>query len=243
MQADLLSHLAFKNPWEIVALLTFLVAVRLAAAPAAGLRRIRGYILEFVDAGIIAVLLVFCIIRPFFIQAFVIPSESMVPTILKGDRIMANKLVYFLRPPRHGEIVVFHAPEWADPNRPDFIKRVIGLPGDRISIHDGKVWRNGQPLDEPYIAEPPMYEWPTESKVLLRPGQQPVELVHNGEIEIPPGHVLVLGDNRNFSTDSHRWRAVGADGQDYPCPFVPIENIIGKAMFIFFPPWRIGWLH
>ncbi len=238
-EQGLASLLAFTNPWEIVALLAALVGLRLMAAPVSPRHRWRGYILELADSGIIAVLLIFCIVRPFFIQAFLIPSGSMHPTLYEGDRIMVNKLVYFLRDPRHGEIVVFHAPEWADPLRRDFIKRIIGLPGDRICIRGGRVIRNGQPVDEPYVAEPPMYEWPTTRFYVLRPMDQP-RPIHGGEIVVPPGYVFVLGDNRNASNDGHAWQATAIDGREYPCPFVPRQNVIGKAMFIFWPPQRIG---
>ncbi|MCD6351929.1 MAG: signal peptidase I [Armatimonadetes bacterium] len=196
--------------------------------------------MELIDSGILAVLLIFCIVRPFFIQAFLIPSGSMHPTLFEGDRIMANKLVYLVRHPQHGEIVVFHAPVWADPQRRDFIKRVIGLPGDRISVHDRMTFRNGQPLDEPYIAEAPEYVMPEGEYVVLKPGGEPLRLAANGELTVPPGYILVFGDNRNESNDAHAWRALGSDGLLYPCPFVPIENVIGKAMFIFWPPGRVG---
>jgi signal peptidase I len=236
------SLLAFTNPWEIALLLLGLVLLRalIIYAPAPGLVRWRGYIIEFADSGIIAVLLIFCIVRPFFIQAFLIPSGSMRPSLLEGDRIMVNKLVYFLRPPRHGEVAVFHAPPWADPQRRDFIKRIIGLPGDRVRVHNGRLYRNGVPVEEPYVEQPVLYEWPTSPYVVLAPAGQPLPLVENGELKVPEGYVLVLGDNRNESNDAHFWRAVGADGLEYPCPFVPRENIIGKAMFIFWPPERAG---
>ncbi len=239
-EEGLSSLLAFTNPWEIVLLLAGFVLARVAVAPVAPTRRWRAYVLEFVDSGIIAVLLIFCIVRPFLLQAFLIPSGSMHPTLLEGDRIFVNKAVYFLREPKHGEIVVFHAPVWADPLRRDFIKRVIGVPGDRICVHDGRVYRNGAPLDEPYVAAPPAYVWPMEDKVVLQPKEPPLNLVSNGEITVPAGHVLVFGDNRNESNDGHIWRAEGANGIDYPCPFVPRANIIGKALFAFWPPTRLG---
>jgi signal peptidase I len=239
-EQGLSSLLAFTNPWEIVALLCGLILLRLAVAPLTAARRSRAYALEFIDSGIIAVLLIFCIVRPFFLQAFLIPSGSMHPTLLEGDRIFVNKLVYFTRWPKHGEIVVFHAPPWADPEERDFIKRVMGLPGDRISVHDGKVFRNGQPLKEPYIAATPDYEWPTDQFALLKPGGKPQRVIQDGEITVPQGMVLVMGDNRNESNDSHAWRALGSDGNSYPCPFVPEERIIGRSMFIFWPPGRIG---
>lgn len=232
--------LAFTNPWEILFLLALFVLPRLAVAPAPASARWRGYVLEFIDSGILAVLLIFCIVRPFAIQAFLIPSGSMHPTLLEGDRIMVNKMVYFFRPPRRGEVVVFHAPPWADPSRRDFIKRVVAVPGDLIAVRNGTTYLNGRPVVEPYVAEPPMYEFPTTEYVVLEPGGRPVRLVENGALKIPPGYVLVLGDNRNESNDGHVWRAEGSDGLDYPCPFVPREDVIGKAMFIFWPPQRLG---
>ncbi|MGD9518659.1 MAG: signal peptidase I [Armatimonadota bacterium] len=235
--------LSFTNPWEVVALLAAFVVPRLLVAPVSPSRRWRAYVLELIDSGILAVLLIFCIVRPFLIQAFLIPSGSMHPTLYEGDRIMVNKLVYLTRPPRHGEIAVFHAPPWADPQRRDFIKRVIGLPGDRIAVRDRTTYRNGQPLNEPYIAEAPLYEMPESDYVLLEPEGEPLRLVEDGELKIPPGYILVLGDNRNESNDAHTWRAEGSDGFQYPCPFVPVENVIGKAMFLFWPPHRLGAVH
>lgn len=237
---NLSNLLAFTNPWHIVGLLALFVVPRLFVASAAPRHRWRSPTLELLDSGILAVLLIFCIVRPFLIQAFLIPSGSMIPTFLEGDRIMANKLVYLVRPPHHSEIVVFHAPVWADPTGQDFIKRVIGLPGDRVSVHDRTTFRNGQPLDEPYIAEMPTYHMPESDYVVLAPGGTPIRLVEDGELAVPPGYILVLGDNRNASNDGHAWQAIGSDGLMYPCPFVPIENVIGKAMFKFWPPGRLG---
>lgn len=239
-EQGLSSLLAFTNPWEIVALLGGLVLLRLAVAPLDAARRSRASALEFIDSGIIAVLAIFCIVRPFALQAFLIPSGSMEPTLMVDDRIFVNKAVYFFRLPEHGEIIVFHAPPWADPDQRDFIKRVIGLPGDRISVHDGKVFRDGQPLDEPYIAEQPEYTWPSGKYALLKSGGRPLPLIHDGEITVPKGMVLVFGDNRNESNDGHAWQAIGSDGVAYPCPFVPEERIIGRSMFIFWPPGRVG---
>ncbi len=239
-EQGLSSLLAFTNPWEIVLLLAGFIAVRLAVAPLDAAKRSRAYSLEFIDSGIIAVLLIFCIVRPFALQAFLIPSGSMHPTLLEGDRIFVNKMVYFTRWPKHGEIVVFHAPPWADPQERDFIKRIIGLPGDRVAVHDGKVFRNGQPMDEPYIAEKPDYDWPTDQFAILKAGGKPMPLIHDGEITVPQDMVLVFGDNRNQSNDGHAWRAMGSDGNSYPCPFVPKERIIGRAMFIFWPPGRLA---
>ena len=106
---------------------------------------------------------------------------SMNPTLQDGEYILVNRLAYKIGNPVRGDIVVFSFP--MDP-RQDLIKRVIGLPGESISVQDGKVMINGVPLEEPYIAAPPIY---------------------NGTWEVPKGQLFVLGDNRNESKDSHEW--------------------------------------
>ena len=106
---------------------------------------------------------------------------SMNPTLQDGEYILVNRLAYKIGHPVRGDIVVFSFP--MDPKQ-DLIKRVIGLPGESISVQDGKVMINGLPLEEPYIAAPPIY---------------------NGTWEVPEGQLFVLGDNRNESKDSHEW--------------------------------------
>ena len=106
---------------------------------------------------------------------------SMNPTLQDGEYILVNRLAYKIGNPVRGDIVVFSFP--MDPKQ-DLIKRVIGLPGESISVQDGKVMINGAPLEEPYIAAPPIY---------------------NGTWEVPKGQLFVLGDNRNESKDSHEW--------------------------------------
>ena len=106
---------------------------------------------------------------------------SMNPTLQDGEYILVNRLAYKIGHPVRGDIVVFSFP--MDPKQ-DLIKRVIGLPGESISVQDGKVMINGIPLEEPYIAAPPIY---------------------NGTWEVPDGQLFVLGDNRNESKDSHEW--------------------------------------
>ncbi|HJR81706.1 MAG TPA: signal peptidase I [Anaerolineales bacterium] len=106
---------------------------------------------------------------------------SMNPTLQNGEYILVNRLAYKLGEPVRGDIVVFSFP--MDPKQ-DLIKRVIGLPGETISVQDGKVLVNGLPLDEPYIAAPPIY---------------------NNTWVVPEGQLFVLGDNRNESKDSHEW--------------------------------------
>ncbi len=107
---------------------------------------------------------------------------SMVPTLQNGEFVLVNRLAYRFDVHHRGDIVVFHFP--LDPASQDLIKRVIGLPGDNISVSGGIVHVNGQPLSEPYIAAAPLY---------------------TGDWLVPPDELFVLGDNRNDSSDSHAW--------------------------------------
>lgn len=130
---------------------------------------------------------------------------SMNPTLENGEYILVNKLAYTFGEPARGDIVVFSFP--LDPNQ-DLIKRVIGLPGETVTIKDGKVSVNGVTLEEPYIAAAPFY---------------------NGSWTVTEGQLFVLGDNRNESKDSHEWG------------LLPMENVIGKAVIIYWPPpkWEV----
>jgi len=133
-----------------------------------------------------------------------VDGHSMRPTLDDGQYILVNRMSYRSNLPEYGDIVVFHFP--VDPDQ-DFIKRVIGLPGDEIVILDGQVSVNNDILSEPYIAATPQYV---------------------GQWSVPDGHIFVLGDNRNNSSDSHSWGAV------------PKDNIIGKAITVYWPPpdWK-----
>lgn len=153
------------------------------------------------------------LIRVFVAEPRYIPSNSMEPTLLVGDRLVVEKVTYRLHPPQTGDIVVFNPPSQFQEQFgfvPDkaFIKRVIGTPGDRVQVQNSLVYLNGQPLLEAYIAEPPAYEMP--------------------EVQVPVGQVFVMGDNRNNSNDSHVWG------------FLPQQNIIGRAILRFFPFNRLG---
>jgi signal peptidase I len=249
--------LAFDSPWWVITAIAIAALLRVWWAGAGYLRRHRAGLLEFADSVLIALLLVFCILRPFVIQAFFIPSGSMENTLLINDRILVNKFIYFFREPQHGDIAVFRAPKQADPGRKDFIKRVMGLPGDRLSVHEGKVFRNGQPLDEPYIKEPPAYNWPVIGRDEFAPG---VLLTREnggrewegimedglpgrvGEVLVPPNCVVMMGDNRNDSNDSTKWHDSSL-GAGLSAPFVPRENVLGQAKLIFWPVPRMRVLH
>jgi signal peptidase I len=111
----------------------------------------------------------------------------MEPTLQSGEFVIVNKLAYFLGEPNLGDVIVFHFPR--DPDQ-EYIKRVIGLPGDRVVIKGGKVYVNGELLQEDYIAAPPVYEI---------------------TVDVPVDSLYVLGDNRNNSSDSHNWGPVPMD--------------------------------
>jgi len=161
---------------------------------------------EFVQAIAIAAVLSFFIIT-FVMQSFVVEGSSMYPTLSDRDRLFVNKFIYRFREPQRGEIIVFRYP--ADPSR-NFIKRVIGIPGDRVAVSGGVVYVNGVPLDEPYINEPMRGTYP--------------------ERVVPKNTVFVLGDNRNHSQDS-REPSVG---------FVPYEYIVGEAFVRYWPLTRLS---
>lgn len=132
-------------------------------------------------------------IRTFVAEARYIPSSSMEPTLQINDRLIIEKLSYKFRDPERGDVVVFSpTAKLREENFKDaFIKRVIGLPGDKVEVHKGTVFINGQALSEDYIAEKPNYDF--------------------GPVTVPPDQYLVLGDNRNNSYDSHFWGFVPRD--------------------------------
>ncbi len=129
---------------------------------------------------------------------------SMEPTMHNGEFVLINKLAYKLGSPNIGDVIVFRYPR--DPTQ-EYIKRVIGLPGDQIKISNGLVYVNGNPLSEPYIASKPAYQT---------------------EWTVPKDSLFVLGDNRNNSSNSHSWGPL------------PLENVVGKALVVYWPPAQWG---
>lgn len=129
------------------------------------------------------------LIRTFIAEPRLIPSESMYPTLHTGDRLVVEKVSYRFHPPKTGDIVVFQSPPELQRRGYDknlaFIKRIIGMPGEIISVDNGIVYLNGQPLKEDYIAEPPNQPFPP--------------------VKIPADQFFVMGDNRNDSNDSRYW--------------------------------------
>jgi len=161
------------------------------------------FVLDIIETIILAVVLYFGINA---ISARVrVDGFSMNPTLQNGEYVLVSRLSYKLDIPQRGDIIVFSFP--VDQSQ-DLIKRVIGLPGEKVSVQQNKVLINGTPLEEPYIAQAPLY---------------------SGEWTVPDGQLFVLGDNRNDSKDSHQWG------------LLPMENVIGKALLIYWPPpeWNL----
>ena len=189
--------------------------------------RTAGRLVREVAETIVLALLIFLLVRA-VVQNFQVEGRSMQPTFETGWYLLVNKMLYaeinlntvnkflpFIDPgddptryvfrgPRRGDVIVFLAPEQvAGQQERDFIKRIIAVPGETVEVHDCTVFINNEPLDEPYIAEKPLYTYGPET--------------------VPPGHLFVLGDNRNNSSDSHSWG------------MLPKENVIGQAWLSYWP--------
>ena len=183
---------------------------------------------------ILVALAVAILVKTFVIQAFYIPSESMVPTLEVGDRVFVSKFMFDGGDVARGDVIVFENPNaaelpdrsgissvlhWlgegiglAQPENEDFIKRVIGLPGETIEIRHNVVYINGKPLDEPYLTQ----------AARDSTGDYPMHTVPNDAL-------FVMGDNRANSADSR-----------YGLGFVPLEKVIGKAFVVIWPPSHMG---
>ena len=198
--------------------------LRAQDGPAHAKRSLSG-MLEMWGLVVVALLLAF-VIKTFLVQAFFIPSGSMIPTLEVGDRVLVEKVSYRFRTPERGEIIVFQRPGaeraragvsgqlrsfleglgLAQPDADiDLIKRVIGLPGERVRVRKGVVLINGRPLREPY-AEPESRSFPATL--------------------VPKGHLFMMGDNRMNSQDS-RFAELGT---------IPADNVVGRAFVILWPP-------
>jgi signal peptidase I len=183
--------------------------------------------------GLILVAFVLALlIKTFLVQAFYIPSASMVPTLLVGDRVLVNKLVYDFGEPQRWDVMVFEDPAEVDEDRgffqgiwdwlteglgfataphQDYIKRVVGLPGEEVELDDGHLFIDGERLVEPDAVELDFEDFAPET--------------------VKPDHVFVMGDNRANSSDSR-----GGLGQ------IPYDKIVGKAFVLLWPPSRVEWL-
>ena len=187
----------------------------------------------------IPVLIVFAaliaiVVKALLAQAFFIPSASMEPQLTAGDRVVVSRLAYQLHDPNRGDVVVFDDPTQIDvgdesfimvraardaleavgvvrPRDKELIKRVVGLPGEEVSATGGVVYIDGRPLREPYLPETSV-------------------TADFGPVEVPEGHVFVMGDNRTNSKDSRAFQGV------------PIDSVVGRAIVTVWPPGRASFL-
>jgi signal peptidase I len=187
------------------------------------LRAIRRYPAGWEWASVaVEALVMYLVISSFIVRAYAIPSSSMEPTLMVGDRIFVNKFIYKIFEPKYGDIVVFRTPDVIyDPEKPEYVKRVVGLPGDRIEIRHAP----GSPWGKLYIDG----RLPPEGNPLR---DLDYTTYINGKLftgtTVPPGEIYVFGDNSANSFDSRAWGGV------------PLENLRGKAFLRFWPPHRVG---
>ncbi|MGX6604175.1 signal peptidase I [Micromonosporaceae bacterium Da 78-11] len=175
-------------------------------------------------------ILVAVLVRAFVLQTFYIPSPSMEHTLNVLDRVLVNKLVYDFRDPRRGEIIVFKAPtEWQSGTEgEDFIKRIIGVPGDHIVCCDDqhRLMINGHSLDEPYIYRD-------------ADGTQDAAADKEFDITVPKDRLWVMGDHRSASGDSlEHWEETGEIDKST----IEESSIVGRAFTVFWPVGRATWL-
>ncbi|MGW3620109.1 signal peptidase I [Micromonospora arida] len=175
-------------------------------------------------------ILVAVLVRAFVLQTFFIPSPSMENTLKIDDRVLVNKLVYDFRSPHRGEVIVFKAPTaWSgNPDGEDFIKRVIGIPGDHVVCCDPeeRLMINGKSLDEPYIF--------SMDGVRDKPADQEFD------ITVPEGRLWVMGDHRSASGDSlEHWQQ---SQQNITEATIPEDDVVGRAFTVFWPVSRATWL-
>ena len=242
------------NPWWKAAVVLALFGVaafaRLLARRAPDDENAK-WISETLDSATIAIGLVLLIIQPFILQAFYIPSGSMENTLLVSDKVLVSRLIYRFKEPAFQDVIVFVAPPSAT-NEPgtDFIKRCMGVPGDVVEMRAGKLFHNGQFVPEPYAlwaGENPVYDMKivggaVYSRNYYAPGMadnwsrnhivvpqaQQAQITGAAPGRVPADRLLMLGDHRSNSEDGHFWG------------FAPRENVIGKAICVFWPPTRFG---
>jgi len=240
------------TPLELLALICIFAIVRVAisikpapvvaggdAGPSAR-TVIREYLDAFLVAGLVALFLITFVIRTFFI-----PSGSMIPTLQIHDVLLVNEFEYRFTKPAREDIVVF-PPPIESPN--DFIKRLIGAPGDTLRIHNGIVYRNGVALVEPYEEQKPNYELQIRNYNIYVDGSPldptlaniPPKADWSAPDRIPDGCYFMMGDNRNNSEDSHIWGFAQADGSFLAGPLKGQKaSFTGRAFLIFWPLDRI----
>ena len=174
-------------------------------------------VLDYALTALVAVALALAI-QAFLVKPYLIPSVSMANTLLPGQRVLVDRLVYHYRPVHRGDIIVFRWP--GHENETPLIKRVVGLPGDRLSLRDGRLFVNGRPLPEGYVRR---VRGAAEQTLPALDGTATEPWSLASTYTVPAGHYFVMGDNRTESNDSRYWGTV------------PRANIIGRAIVIYWP--------
>ena len=165
-------------------------------------KEVKDFLKETISVIIIAFVLAM-ILRNYVIEGREIPTGSMLQTVQLNDRIWVNRFIYRFKLPQRGDVVMFQPPATIKSDTP-YLKRVIGLPGETVEMKNQKVYINGRALVEPYVAEPLDYTF--------------------GPVVVPADSLLVLGDNRNNSYDSHEWNA-----------WLTEDRLMGKALAVYWP--------
>lgn len=181
-------------------------------------KMIGGFFMDIIETAV-AALSIFLVVYLFLMQPHQVNGNSMYPNFEDREYLMTDKISYRTGDPKRGDVVVFHAPPSAHcpvGTGCDFIKRVIGLPTESVEVKDGKIYIDGEVLDEYYLPD----------GFFTSPGQ----FTNSGPVIVPLDQYFVVGDNRSHSSDS---RAFG---------FVPKENIVGKVFFRYWPPSSMGTL-
>jgi signal peptidase I len=186
----------------------------------------RGKLFDYGVVAVVAIALAL-LVQAFLIKPYRIPSESMASTLRPGDRVLVNRVVYRLREPQRGDVLVFHYPR---DRTMVFIKRIVGVPGDTLRIRAGHLWVNGHPVDEPYVhrtaghSDPTAASGPEDGSTMSAPWSLARPYT------VPADAYFVMGDNRTDSDDSRFWGTV------------PRSDIIGEGFVVYWPLGRWGTL-
>lgn len=169
---------------------------------------------------IIIVAVIFALlVRKFLFSPIIVEGPSMQPTLYSQDQMIVNKFTYYFKEPERFDIIVFHASE-----QKDFIKRVIGLPGEHVMIKDDVLYIDHEPVEQPFLDQ----SAESHHFYSINTADYSLEDKDGNETTIPEGYLFVLGDNRHNSTDSR-----------HDLGLVPIDQVVGKTHLIYWPPKRM----